>query len=73
MYLPYTPKILSTKEESMLGFFKSDPKKKLQKAYEAKLEKALHSQRNGDLRTHSTLMEEAEKLYAEIQALEKST
>jgi hypothetical protein len=56
----------------MFGLFKSDPKKKLQKAYEAKLEKALHYQRNGDLRTHSTLMLEAEKLYAEIQALEKS-
>ncbi len=56
----------------MLGLFKSDPRKKLQKAYEAKLEKALHAQRNGDLRTHGTLMQEAENLYAEIQALDKS-
>lgn len=56
----------------MLGLFKSDPRKKLQKAYEAKLEQALHVQRNGDLRAHGTLMEEAEKLYAEIQALDKS-
>ncbi|SFR55594.1 hypothetical protein SAMN05216203_1350 [Marinobacter daqiaonensis] len=55
----------------MFGFLKSDPKKKLQKAYEEKLAKALHAQRNGDLRTHSTLMEEAEALYREIQALEK--
>ena len=55
----------------MLGLFKSDPKKKLQKAYEAKLEKALHAQRNGDLRSHGTLMQEAENLYAEIQALDK--
>lgn len=55
----------------MLGFLKPDPKKKLQKAYEDKLAKALDSQRNGDLRTHGTLMEEAEKIYAEIQALEK--
>ncbi|WP_203299761.1 DUF6435 family protein [Marinobacter sediminum] len=53
----------------MLGFLKGDPKKKLQKAYEAKLEKALHAQRNGDLRTHGTLMEEAEKIYAEIEQL----
>lgn len=53
----------------MFGFLKSDPKKKLQKAYEDKLEKALHAQRNGDLRTHGTLMEEAEKLYAEIEKL----
>ncbi|MDO6442780.1 DUF6435 family protein [Marinobacter sp. 2_MG-2023] len=55
----------------MLGFLKSDPKKKLQKAYEDKLAKALKAQRNGDLRTHGTLMEEAEKIYAEIRALEE--
>ena len=55
----------------MLGFMKGDPKKKLQKEYEAKLQKALHAQRNGDLRTHGTLMEEAEKIYAEIQKIEK--
>ena len=55
----------------MLGFLKGDPKKKLQKAYEEKLAKALHAQRNGDLRTQSTLMEEAEELYSQIQALDK--
>jgi hypothetical protein len=53
----------------MLGFLKGDPKKKLQKEYEAKLAKALDAQRNGDLRTHGTLMEEAEKIYSEIQKL----
>lgn len=57
--------------KKMLGFLKGDPKKKLQKEYEAKLQKALHAQRNGDLRTHGTLMEEAEKIYAEIQKLGK--
>ena len=46
-------------------------KKKLQKQYEAKLAKALDAQRNGDLRPHGTLMEEAEKIYAEIQALDE--
>ncbi|MFO7992626.1 MAG: DUF6435 family protein [Marinobacter sp.] len=55
----------------MLGFLKNDPKKKLQKEYEAKLQKALHAQRNGDLRTHGTLMEEAEKIYAELQKIGK--
>ena len=55
----------------MLGFLKGDPKKKLQKEYEAKLQKALHAQRNGDLRTHGTLMEEAEKIYADLQKMEK--
>ncbi|MBQ0834140.1 DUF6435 family protein [Marinobacter sp.] len=56
----------------MLGFLKGNPKKKLQKAYEEKLTKALHAQRNGDLRSHGTLMEEAEKIYAEIQALDEN-
>ena len=56
----------------MLGFLKGNPKKKLQKAYEAKLAKALHAQRNGDLRTQSTLMEEAEEIYRQIQALENN-
>jgi len=56
----------------MLGFLKGNPEKKLRKAYESKLAEALHAQRNGDLRTHGTLMEEAEKLYAEIKKLEQS-
>lgn len=54
----------------MLGFLKGDPRKKLQKAYEDKLEKALHAQRNGDLRSHGTLIEEAEEIYAEIKVLD---
>lgn len=52
-----------------MGLFNRDPRKKLQKAYEDKLAKALHAQRNGDLRTHGSLMEEAESIYAEIQKL----
>lgn len=51
----------------MLGFLKGNPEKKLKKAYESKLAEALHAQRNGDLRTHGTLMQEAEALYAELQ------
>lgn len=51
----------------MLGFLKGNPTKKLQKDYEAKLEKALHAQRNGDLRTHGTLMQEADAIYTELQ------
>lgn len=53
----------------MLDFLKGDPKKKRQKEYEAKLHEALQAQRNGDLRTQGTLMEEAEAIYAELQAL----
>lgn len=54
----------------MLNFLKGNPRKKLQKAYEEKLAKALQAQRNGDLRSHGTLMEEAEALYAEIRAID---
>lgn len=54
----------------MLNFLKGDPRKKLQKAYEDKLAKALHAQRNGDLRSHGRLMEEAETLYEKIQKLD---
>lgn len=54
----------------MFGIFKSDPRKKLQKSYEKKLTEALHYQRNGDLRTYSTLMEEAEAMYAKLQELD---
>lgn len=54
----------------MLGFLKGDPEKKLKKAYESKLAEALHAQRNGDLRTHGTLMQEAEALYAQLVELQ---
>lgn len=54
----------------MLGFLKGDPKKKLKKEYEAVLGKALSAQRNGDLRTHGELMQKADELYQQIQALE---
>lgn len=57
----------------MFGIFKSDPRKGLQKDYEKKLAAAMHAQRNGDIRAYSTLTEEAEALYAELQALDKQS
>jgi hypothetical protein len=57
----------------MFKLFKADPRKKLQKAYEEKLTQALHAQRNGDIRSYSTLQGEAEKLYVELEALDKNT
>jgi hypothetical protein len=54
----------------MLSLFRKDPLKKLQKNYEDKLEQAMHRQRNGDIRSYSTLMTEAEAIYKEIQNLE---
>ena len=52
----------------MFGFFKKDPLKKLQKEYEAKLEEAMHMQRNGKIREYSFLSAEAEDIRLKIQA-----
>ena len=52
----------------MFGLFKKDPLKKLQKEYEAKLEEAMHMQRNGKIREYSFLSSEAEDIRLKIQA-----
>lgn len=54
----------------MIKLFKSDPVKKLRKAYHDKLEAAMRAQRNGDIETYSMITVEAEKIYQEIQAIE---
>jgi len=56
----------------MFSLFKSDPVKKLKKQHASVLEKAMHAQRNGDIRSYSTLTEEAEALHQQIQALQKA-
>ncbi|NWN82196.1 MAG: Lacal_2735 family protein [Halomonas sp.] len=53
----------------MLGRFRTDPAKKLQKTYEQKLEQAMQAARNGDMRANASLTEEAEALRAEIKRL----
>ncbi|MBO6657551.1 MAG: Lacal_2735 family protein [Pseudomonadales bacterium] len=53
----------------MFGLFKKDPTKKLQKRYEAKLEEAMHMQRNGKIREYSFLTAEAEEIRAQMEAL----
>src|SRR3990167_2412422 len=55
----------------MFGLFKSDPAKKLRKQYSAKLEAAMHAQRNGDIRGYATLTEEAEALWKQLEPLER--
>jgi len=55
----------------MLGFFKSNPEKKLQTEYERLLKEAMQFQRNGDIMSYSTKTAEAEKVYEEIQAITK--
>ncbi len=56
----------------MFGLFPRNPVKKLQKQYEQKLEKAMQAQRSGDIKTYSTLSEEAQAIHAEIEAIKKS-
>ncbi len=53
----------------MFGLFKKDPTKKLQKQYEAKLQEAMHMQRNGKIREYSFLTAEAEEIRAQLEAL----
>ncbi|MDR5901440.1 MULTISPECIES: DUF6435 family protein [Halomonas] len=55
----------------MFGLFKTDPAKKLQKAYEQKLEQAMQAARNGDMRANASLTEEAEALRAQIDKLKQ--
>lgn len=57
----------------MFSIFKADPIKKLNKTYEAKLEQAMHAQRNGDIKSYSMITAEAELIAKEIQELENST
>lgn len=56
---------------SMFSIFKSDPAKKLNKLYEAKLEQAMLAQRNGDIKSYSELTYEAEEINKKIAALKK--
>lgn len=57
----------------MFGWLKSDPVKKLRKAYDQKLEQAMHAQRNGDMRLFADLTAESEEIWQKIQQLEKTT
>ncbi|HAK50748.1 MAG TPA: hypothetical protein DCM54_02420 [Gammaproteobacteria bacterium] len=51
----------------MFGWMKRDPEKHLRKQYHAKLEDALHAQRNGNIREYSFLTAEAEKLRKQLE------
>lgn len=53
----------------MFSLFKRDPVKKLTKAYETKLEQAMHAQRNGDIRSYGSITAEAEAIYDQIKEL----
>ncbi len=55
----------------MFGFLKADPKKKLKKQYDQKLEQAMLAQRKGDIKTYSMLTAESEEIWKQIEALEQ--
>ncbi|XOV83685.1 MAG: DUF6435 family protein [bacterium] len=52
-----------------MPLFKRDPKKKLQKAYEQKMETAMHAMRRGDVRQNALLVAEAEQIKAELDKI----
>lgn len=49
--------------------FKRDPKKKLQKTYEQKMESAMNAMRRGDVRQNAMLVAEAEQIKAELDKM----
>ena len=53
-----------------MSLFRRDPIKKLQKAYQQKMELAMHAMRRGDVRQNAFLVAEAEKIKADIDALQ---
>ncbi|KZN30162.1 hypothetical protein N480_04225 [Pseudoalteromonas luteoviolacea S2607] len=55
----------------MFGIFKSNPSKKLRKSHSILLEKAMHAQRNGDIRGYAMLTAEADSLWQEIERIEQ--
>jgi hypothetical protein len=57
----------------MFGIFKKDPIKKLNKAYEDKLELAMNAQRSGDIKSYAMITAEAEIIREKIVVLENST
>ncbi len=54
----------------MFSFFKKDPAKKLQLAYQAKLEQAMQAQRKGDMRLFAALTGEAEAIREQLTKID---
>ena len=53
----------------MFGFFKTDPKKKLDKEYKKKLTEAMNAQRSGNIQEYSRLSAEAEKIREQMESM----
>ena len=52
--------------------FKRDPTKKLKKAYQQKMESAMHAMHRGDVRENARLVSEAEILKKQIEEVESA-
>lgn len=63
----YRPVTMTEAGVEFMPFLKRDPVKKLKKAYQQKLESAMHAMRRGDVRGNAQLMEEAEKIRREME------
>jgi hypothetical protein len=61
---------MAKNKNTMFGLFKGGKKKKLEKAYKAKLEEARDLQRNGDLKGYAKALEASEEIYTKMEALE---
>jgi hypothetical protein len=57
----------------MFSMFKPNPTKKLNKLLFAKLEEAMHAQRNGDIKGYAQLSFEADEIEKKISEIEKQT
>ncbi len=53
----------------MFNWFKRNPTKKMEKKYYELLEKAMHAQRSGDIRSYSMLTADAENLWQKIEQI----
>jgi hypothetical protein len=56
--------------ETLVRLLNRDPAKKLKKAYQQKLESAMHAMRRGDVRENARLVAEAEKMKKAIEDAE---
>ena len=58
-----------SKGDSMFGWFKQSPEKKIQKQITARYAEATQLQRNGKLREYAAVMTEISKLEDELQSI----
>lgn len=59
----------ATPGERAMQLFNRDPRKKLEKVYQQKMEAAMDAMRRGDIRGNAELVTEAEKIRLELEKL----